>query len=203
MQFQAMAFGLRSARLRTYVEKISAEAEAFFRTRWSENSGTRDLLADLSELTIMTASRCLHGDDVRENMYEQVADLYFDLDHGVTPLSVFWCNAPTEAHKKRDIARKRMVELFGKVIKQRRMETPEEAKAKNRTDILDVFMNAKYKDGSMMSDSEVTGLLIALLFAGQHTSSISSTWTAMFIAHHSSITDRVNAEQTKVMKDGR
>ena len=49
-----MAYGLRSSRLRTYVAKISAEAEAFFRTRWSEGSGTRDLLADLSELTIMT-----------------------------------------------------------------------------------------------------------------------------------------------------
>jgi len=198
-----MAHGLRSSRLRTYVEKIRIEAEAFFRQRWSSNAGTRDLLADLSELTIMTASRCLHGDDVRENMYQQVADLYFDLDHGVTPLSVFWPYAPTEAHRKRDVARKKMVELFGKVIKQRRMETPEEAAAKNRTDILDVFMNAKYKDGSQMSDSEITGLLIALLFAGQHTSSITSTWTAMFIAKDPGILKRVVEEQGKVMVEGR
>jgi sterol 14alpha-demethylase len=37
-------------------------------------------------------------------------------------------------------------------------------------------MDLVYKDGTKLSDDEIVGLLIALLFAGQHTSSISSTW---------------------------
>ena len=41
-----------------------------------------DILEVLSQLTILTASRCLHGDDVRENMFEEVSKLYNDLDKG-------------------------------------------------------------------------------------------------------------------------
>ena len=37
----------------------------------------------------------------------------------------------------------------------------------------------KYKDGSVNTDDQIVGLLIALLFAGQHTSSITSTWTTL------------------------
>lgn len=43
-------------------------------------------------------------------------------------------------------------------------------------------MDIEYKDGSRITDDEVTGLLIALLFAGQHTSSITSSWTALHLA---------------------
>ena len=200
-QFQSMAHGLRTSRLKLYVEKIRIETENFLRMKWGDDSGVRNIFEDLSELTILTASRCLHGDDVRENMYKEVADLYFDLDHGVTPLTVFFPNAPTEAHAKRNTARKRMVELFSKVIQSRRSETPEEARAKNRTDILDVFMKATYKDGKKFSDDEITGLLIALLFAGQHTSTITSTWTALFIASDPSIKKRVLDEQLEIVDD--
>ena len=83
--------------------------------RWGE-SGEINILDALSELTILTASRCLHGDDVRETMFEDVARIYHDLDKGVTPLSFFFPNAPTTAHKMRDAARVEMVELFSKVF---------------------------------------------------------------------------------------
>lgn len=46
---------------------------------------------------------------------------------------------------------------------------------------LQVFVDMKYKDGSHNTDEQIVGLLIALLFAGQHTSSITSTWTSLLI----------------------
>jgi sterol 14-demethylase len=57
----------------------------------------------------------------------------------------------------------------------------------------------EYKDGGKPSDDEVVGLLIALLFAGQHTSSITSTWTTMFLLHHPEILKRVLTEQESVL----
>jgi len=131
VQFQSMSHGLRPARLKTYVDKIRVEAQTYLKNKL-KTSGTVDLLECLSELTILTASRCLHGDDVRENMYDQVANLYHDLDKGVTPLSVFFPYAPTEAHRKRDLARIEMEKLFGTVIKSRRLETPEEVSSGKR-----------------------------------------------------------------------
>lgn len=35
--------------------------------------------------------------------------------------------------------------------------------------------------GRLLTDDEITGLLIATLFAGQHTSSITSAWTGYFM----------------------
>lgn len=43
-----------------------------------------------------------------------------------------------------------------------------------------VLVDMKYKDGSGNNDKEIVGMLIALLFGGQHTTSITSTWTALF-----------------------
>lgn len=45
-----------------------------------------------------------------------------------------------------------------------------------------VFIDSKYKlayNGRYTSDEEITGMLIAVLFAGQHTSSVTCTWTLL------------------------
>ncbi len=197
VQFSSMANGLRTSRLKAYVSKIESETREYL-ADWG-NEGKVDLFNALSELTILTASRCLHGNDVREHLFREVSELYHDLDHGLTPLTVFFPNAPTEAHRKRNAARKKMVELFGEVIKKRR-ENPE-GSSSDGTDILSIFMEMKYKDGEQASDEHVTGLLIALLFAGQHTSCITSTWTSLFISKNGAIKNRVLAEQREIYGD--
>lgn len=193
-QFTSMANGLRTSRLRGYVSKIEKETIDFLKD-WGKE-GSIDIFHALSELTILTASRTLHGNDVREKLYREVSELYHDMDQGVTPLTVFWPNAPTSAHRKRDKAQKKMTELFAKVIKNRR-ENPSLTNS-DGTDILSIFMGIKYKDGTLISDEQITGLLIALLFAGQHTSCITSTWTALFIANNRNIMNRIIAEQKTV-----
>jgi sterol 14-demethylase len=198
VQFTSMANGLRTSRLKGYVSKIEKETREFLND-WG-NEGEIDLFHALSELTILTASRTLHGDDVRTKLFREVSELYHDLDQGLTPLTVFLPNAPTTAHKKRNAARKKMVQLFSKVIQNRR-DNPNE-KHSDGTDILSIFMDIKYKDGTSITDEEVTGLLIALLFAGQHTSCISSTWTALFIANDKSFKNRIVAEQKEIFCGG-
>ena len=66
-----------------------------------------DLLDSLSELIVLTASRCLLGREIRENLFSEVTALVHDLDKGMVPLSVFFPYAPIEAHRKRDKARKK------------------------------------------------------------------------------------------------
>lgn len=197
MQFQTMANGLRTSRMKTYIPKIQEETLKYLEENMAEESGTIDLYKYLSELTILTASRCLHGDDVREHMFADLQSLYHDLDKGLTPLTVLWSEAPTERHKKRNAARKELVKLFGKVIQQRR-ENPERS---DGSDILSLFMDMKYKDGTLVTEEEVTGLLIALLFAGQHTSCVSSTWTMLFLLHNPGVLERVMEEQAQFGSD--
>jgi sterol 14alpha-demethylase len=198
VQFQTMMKGLQSSRLKAYVSKIEEETRLYFKREWpqTEKPMTKvDLLTAFSELTILTASRCLHGDDVRTHMFKELHALYHDLDAGLTPYTPVWSTAPTPAHRKRDAARLEMVRLFGTIIAERRAH-PEKG---DKTDILSLFMEIQYKDGTLISDEQVTGLLIALLFAGQHTSCITSTWTAFYIITHPEIYQRVLAEQKTIL----
>lgn len=50
------------------------------------NEGQMDLFNMLAELVIMTASRCLLGEEIRAKLDESVAQLYHDLDGGFTPV---------------------------------------------------------------------------------------------------------------------
>jgi sterol 14-demethylase len=196
-QMQCVGQGLRSIRLKDYVPKIEKETLDYLKDKWGK-SGTVNLLDTLSELTILTSSRCLHGDDVRDNLFAEVARIYYDLDKGVTPISFFFPYAPIEAHRRRDAARQEMVEIFSKVIAQRRLS---DANQENRTDILQMYIDFKYKDGTGLTDEQIVGLLIALLFAGQHTSSITSTWTAMLLLHHPEELQKVIKEQEEICGD--
>jgi sterol 14alpha-demethylase len=193
-QMQHMSQALRSTRLKLYVPKIEQETIDYIK-KWGD-SGELNILDALSELTIMTASRCLHGDEIREQMFNDVARIFHDLDKGVTPLSFFFPNAPTDGHRKRDLAREEMVKLFGKVIADRRAKGGD---GSDRTDLLQVFMDLEYKEGGKLTDDQIVGLLIALLFAGQHTSSVTSTWTLLFIIFNQDCFKKVMDEQETVL----
>ena len=195
-QMQRAAQGLRKERLVSYVPKIEMETMTYLTNQWGK-SGEACLLNSLSELIIMSATRCLHGDDVRETMFNDVARLFHDLDKGTEPLSFFFPYLPTPAHAKRDRARKEMVEIFSKVIERRRADTT--VKPEDRTDLLQLFIDFKYRDGDCLTDDQIVGLLIALLFAGQHTSSVTATWTVMFLAHHPRCMKAVLDEQRTVL----
>lgn len=44
------------------------------------------------------------------------------------------------------------------------------------------LMNQKYRNGSVLRDHEIAHIMIALLMAGQHTSSASGSWALLHIA---------------------
>lgn len=196
-QFRFFAEALKTARLQTYVGLMVQEAEAFFATRLQGASGTVDLHALLSDLIILTASRCLMGREVREHLFERVADLFHDLDMGMQPVSVVFPYLPIAAHRRRDAARKELSAVFAKVIAARR------ASGRSEPDVLQSFIDARYKDGRALSDDQVTGMLIAVLFAGQHTSSVTSTWAGLFIVSHPEWHARCGDEQRAVMASER
>ena len=110
----------------------------------------------LSELIVLTASRCLLGREIRETLFSEVTNLVHDLDKGMVPLSVFFPYAPIEAHRKRDKARKELAAIFDKVIQGRRESGAMEPA------VLQTFIDARYKDGSRLSNDQVLGMLIAV-----------------------------------------
>jgi sterol 14alpha-demethylase len=107
-----------------------------------------------------------------------VAKLYYYLDRGFTPLNVFVEYLPLPRFIQRDAAHQELTALFMSIIKTRK-ETSEE-----KYDVLNTLINSTYKDGEKMSDKAVAHMMIALLLAGQHTSSTTSTWCLFRLAEN-------------------
>lgn len=185
--------GLNLMNMKAHVGKIVMEAEEWF-NKWPD-SGEIDLMKEFSQLIILTASRCLLGKEIRENVQTEFAHFYQQLSDGMSHLSFFFPNAPTSSHRKRNAARIQIAKIFANVIKQRRTHQDVE-----HDDFLQVLINARYLDDSIPTDEEITGLLLAALFAGQHTSNITSTWMGLLIIkHQSKWISKLLDEQKQVM----
>ncbi|XP_039593117.1 lanosterol 14-alpha demethylase isoform X2 [Polypterus senegalus] len=190
-QKKMLKTGLNVAQFKQHVEMIEDETKKYFE-RWGD-SGERNLFEALSELIILTASRCLHGKEIRSLLNEKVAQLYADLDGGFTHAAWLlpgWL--PLPSFRRRDRAHKEIKNIFYKVIQKRR------ASGEREDDMLQTLLDATYKDGCPLSDNEIAGMLIGLLLAGQHTSSTTSSWMGFFLARDKSLQDRCFAEQKAV-----
>ncbi|KAJ4842705.1 hypothetical protein Tsubulata_017877 [Turnera subulata] len=191
-QFRFFTESLRVTKLKGYVDQMVVEAEDYF-SKWGD-SGEVDLKYELEHLIILTASRCLLGQEVRDKLFDDVSALFHDLDNGMQPISVLFPYAPIPAHRRRDRARKRIAEIFANIIASRKKS------GKSENDMLQCFIDSKYKNGRQTTEAEVTGLLIAALFAGQHTSSITSTWTGAYLLRHKEYLAQVEEEQKTLLK---
>lgn len=196
-QLRFVRSSLVLSQLRKSVATIEAEALAFFERRWGD-SGEVDLLDTMNKLTILTASRCLMGEDIRRHLgedNEKIAHLYHDLERGLTPLSFFFPYLPLPGFKRRNRAREEIASIFRAIITQRRKNTEDQ-----KEDIMGVLMESEYKDGTMLADEQLAGMMIALLFAGQHTSSITATWTGLYLNATRDYFDEVLDEQRAIRK---
>ncbi|KAM6958913.1 lanosterol 14-alpha demethylase [Aplochiton taeniatus] len=190
-QKKMLKTGLNIAHFKQHVKIIEDETMEYFQ-RWG-NCGENNLFEALSELIILTASSCLHGKEIRSMLDERVAQLYADLDGGFSHeawLLPGWL--PLPSFRRRDNAHKEIKNIFFKVIQKRR-DSGEQV-----DDILQTLIDATYKDGRPLNDSEIAGMLIGLLLAGQHTSSTTSAWMGFFLARDKALQDRCYSEQRAV-----
>jgi sterol 14-demethylase len=66
-------------------------------------------------------------------------------------------------------------------------------------DFLQTLMEARYADGSALTDDQITGMLLTLIFAGQHTSAVLAAWTGVELLRHPAYLEGVLREQREVM----
>ncbi|KAJ7073017.1 lanosterol 14-alpha-demethylase [Mycena amicta] len=201
-QKKFVKFGLMTETLRAYVGMIEEEVETFmlhdqrFRTYQQDaidEWGSFDAVAAMAEITILTASRTLQGKEVRENLDKSFSDLYADLDGGFTPLNFMFPNLPLESYRKRDRAQKKMSAFYVNIIKRRR----ENPNGDHTHDMIASLLEQKYRNGDALRDHEIAHIMIALLMAGQHTSSATLAWTMLHLAADSQVATALYNEQVK------
>jgi len=196
-QKKFMKIGLTTEAFRAYVPQISEEVTNFIKTsgKFKGQKGTIDIPQAMAEITIYTASRSLQGKEVRDRFDGSFADLYHDLDMGFSPINFMLSWAPLPHNRARDRAQRKIAQTYMDVIKERR----EQGFNKEAKDIMLQLMNSKYKNGKPVPDYEIANMMIALLMAGQHSSSSSSSWIMLRLASCPDIMEELYQEQIRVL----
>ncbi len=182
---------MRDDSMRKFAAIMEHETEELSDT-WGD-SGVLDLPETMNELTTYIATRCLVGQEVRERLTNDFALLYKHLEGGINLVAFVNARIPIPAHIRRDRARARVIEIISRVIEGRR------ARGTVGDDFLQALMQARYQSGAALKDAEIAGILLALIFAGQHTSAVLATWTALLLLKNPRFLPGVMREQEDVM----
>lgn len=177
---------LRDKPMRTYSQVIVKEVEDMI-ADWGE-SGELDLLEFMKQLTIYTSSHCLLGKEFRFELNEEFAQIYHDLEQGMTPLAFVFPYLPLPLFKRRDRARVRIEELVTEIIAKRQQSN------ETHEDAFQLLMDATYDDGSKLSAHEITGMLVGTIFAGHHTTAGTAAWVLIELTRRPELTTSVLKE---------
>ena len=185
---------LRESSMRRFArimfEETSSYADAL------DDAGELDLPTAMNELTVNIASRCFLGEEVRSAVDAGFAEAYHDLQKGINTLGFFLPRLPTPGHRSRDRARRTVTALFSRIMGERRRS------GAGSEDFMQTLMAARYRDGRALGDDEITGILLAALFAGQHTSAVLATWTGLELLRDAAYLARVQDEMRDVYGTG-
>lgn len=179
-----------------YVPRIQEEILDYFKTcpdysMTERNNGVANVMKTQPEMTILTASKSLMGDDMRAKFDTSFAELYSDLDKGFTPMNFVFPNLPLPAYKKRDAAQRKISATYMSLINHRR-KTGDVVPERDLIDSL--MLNSTYKDGVKMTDQEIANLLIGILMGGQHTSAATSAWFLLHLAERPDVQEDLYKE---------
>jgi sterol 14-demethylase len=187
---------LRDEFMRGHAEVIAAETQRM--TARLGRSGSFDLLDFFSELTIYTSSSCLLGREFREELGPDFAEAYKQLERGTDAFAYVNPYLPLPSFRTRDRARARLVELVSAIIARRERER------RATGDLLHALVRLRKPDGSPRYDADqITGMFIAMMFAGHHTTSGTAAWTLIEMLRHPEVLAGVVSELDALYADGR
>src|SRR5262249_58426528 len=105
------------------------------------------------------------GPGSRRKPPDEFGALYHALEAAITPASILDPYGQAEVFARRDRARARLQEIIMDEVRARRREGGE------HPDMLQVFLDAEYLDGTKLPDEQIPGMVVWIMFAGFHTSS--------------------------------
>lgn len=192
VQLSLVAPALTARRMERYAALMEEQVRAHL-AEWGEE-GEVDLTEAMNDITVAIASRCLVGEEFQRRMSGSLPGLFRDLEGGVRLAGLLSSALPLPAFRRRDRAREQLARAIKEVITQRRT-TPGGTR---HQDFLGTLMSARYPEGGPLDDETVTGLIIGLIFAGQHTSAVLAAWTGVLLLEHPSHLPGLLREQRDV-----
>ena len=192
--------GFHFRRIQSYSETMSSYTSQFV-GGW--DSGVRDVSDDMFKLTMYIVCKTLFNVDMHE-MAEEADKIGHTMkivqdciDHQFNQMVDLPNWFPSPSNIKLNKARKILNDTISKMISDRRAETSNTQDATDESqhlDMMSMLLDAKYEDGSSMSDQLVMDELITLFVAGHETTSNALTWTIYLLTQHPEIQKKLQEE---------
>ncbi|KAH7025599.1 putative Eburicol 14-alpha-demethylase [Macrophomina phaseolina] len=188
---------LTGSALRGYVQLICREVEDYTDRLFSSegSSGEFEVLNTMANIMLLSAARTMQGEETRRNLDTGFAKLYHDLDEAFIPINFVFPWLPLPRNRRRDLARKKIVEIFKGIIEARRAGKVQKGSSE---DIVWTLMDSKYKGGSPVPDEQIAGMMIALLMAGHHNTATISSWAIIHLTHKPALAEEIYQEQCSI-----
>lgn len=191
--------GFHFRRIQSYAETMSCYSSLYVK---NINSGVRDISDDMFKLTMYIVCKTLFSVDMQEMADEAdkigqtikvVQDCIDTQFNQVIDLPNWF---PSPSNIKLNKARKDLNEMMLKMINSRRVESQsaDPSAEPKHLDMMSMLLDAKYEDGSSMSDQLIMDELITLFFAGHETTSNALTWSMYLLSEHPVIQEKLHQE---------
>ena len=164
---------------------------------WAGRAGERDVLADLTQLTLDVAARTLFGVDLGEDALPFAAALEVAFAQLGERLSRAF-NPPLWVPSARNRALRGAIEVLRGVVARAlagRIAEPD----RDRPDLLSRLLAARDEQGQGLSEGELIDEMITLLIAGHDTSAAGLAWTLHLLTANPEVYAEVEAEVDEVL----
>ncbi|KIV92274.1 hypothetical protein PV10_06729 [Exophiala mesophila] len=190
--------GFTSQSLRSYIPLFVHEVQLFIKTNpaFQSTTGICDVSSIISEISLYTAAGSLQGKEVRDSFDSTFATYYRHLDDAFAPINFMFPWLPIPINIRRDRAQKKMAKLYMDIVQKRRQQGKRDDSSH---DMLWALLDARYKDGTAITDLEIANLMIALLMGGQHNTAASGTWVMLHLAHRPWLIEELYQEQKEML----
>ena len=190
---------LRDKHMRGHAEVIARETDRM--CDQLQDSGEIDLLEFFGELTTYTSTATLIGQEFRDDLAvrgREFTAAFHHLERGTDALAYVNPSLPLPSFRARDRARATLVDLIGEILDRR------ESEERRCGDLLQVMDSLVDENGKRRySRSEITGMIIGMMFAGHHTSQGVASWALIELLRRPEILSETVEELDGLYADGR
>jgi sterol 14-demethylase len=161
-----------------------AEVDAWLGTLGRD--GVFDLCEVSQQLTMAVVARAILGEPFRKKLGPELSLLFADLARGLE--FVLPTNLPLPRFIRRDRALKRLREILGAVVRERR------ANPDAHDDFLQALLAASYLDHPSIPDEKIVTFLLGLIFGGRENTAGHLEWALVLLLQHPEALERAVAE---------
>ncbi|KAK8700136.1 hypothetical protein V6N13_018540 [Hibiscus sabdariffa] len=173
----------------------------------------RKLVPDIQHMALKTLESWAASGQVVNTFYEMkklsfdvgILSIFGHIDKGFKVLleenyrqvdkgyNSFPTNIPGTAYHKAILARRKLSEILGEIISERK-----ERRVLSEKDMLGHFLNFEDQKGQTLSDDQIADNIIGVLFAAQDTTASVITWVLKFLHDDPKLLEAVKAEQMTI-----